>query len=135
MSSCLASMAGNNKNKEKTLHTIDETKGRHVRLAETGWFSQFWGPTGAFPVQLMGVLTSGELVYFRARGTKITLEVAQHEDDLDTDNVVARFRKDVVVDTVNEFGASMMDENEAAALVEQWLGEFRSGARPRASRD
>ncbi len=117
------------------MHTIDETKIRHARLESLGWFSQFWGPSGGFPVQLMGLLTSGELVYFRARGNKITLEVAASEDELDSDDVIARFRKDVVVDVEHEFGASMMDADEAAALVEQWLGEFRGGARPKAARN
>jgi len=123
-----------NKNKEHTLHTIDETKVRHARLEETGWFTQFWGPTGAFPVQLMGLLTTGELVYFRARGKKITLEVAACDDDFDSDRVIARFRQDVVIDDDNEFGASMMEEDAAAELIERWLGEFRSGARPQAAR-
>jgi len=118
------------------LHTtIDDTSVRHPRLVQTGWFSQFWGPAGAFPVQLMGLLTSGETVYFRARGTKITLEVAACEDELDGDRVIARFRKDAVVNETNPFGASLMDADAAAELIEQWLGEFRSGARPRAARD
>lgn len=117
------------------MRTIDETSVRHPRLEQTGWFTQFWGPAGAFPVQLMGLLTTGETVYFRARGSKITLEVAACEDDLDGDNVLARFRKDVVVDETNQFGASMMGEDEAAELVERWLGEFRSGARPKATRN
>ena len=82
----------------------------------------------------MGLLTTGETVYFRARGSKITLEVAASEDELDGDDVIARFRKDVVVDETNEFGCSMMPEDEAAELVEQWLGEYRSGARPKADR-
>lgn len=125
-------MWASNKNKEQTLQTIDETKVRHARLEATGWFSQFWGPTGAFPVQLMGLLTSGELVYFRARGNKITLEVAASDDDFGSDRVIARFREDVVVDDANEFGASLMDEDAAAELIERWLGEFRSGARPMA---
>jgi len=117
------------------LRTIDETSVRHPRLEQTGWFTQFWGPAGAFPVQLMGLLTTGETVYFRARGSKITLEVANSEDELDGDAVIARFRKDVVVDDVNEFGASLMDQDEAAELIEQWLGEFHSGARPKSPRN
>lgn len=117
------------------MHTIDDTQVRHPRLEATGWFVQFWGPSGAFPVQLMGLLTTGETVYFRARGSKITLEVAAREDELDSDRVIARFRKDVVVDADNEFGASLMDEDEAAELIEQWLGEFRGGARPKAQRN
>jgi hypothetical protein len=116
------------------LRNIDETRVRHPRLEQSGWFSQFWGPSGGFPVQLMGLLTTGETVYFRARGSKITLEVAACRDDLDGDNVIARFRKDVVVDAANEFGASLMPEDEAAELIEQWLGEYRSGARPKADR-
>ena len=117
------------------MRTVDQTSVRHPRLEKTGWFSQFWGPAGAFPVQLMGLLTTGELVYFRARGSKITLEVAASEDEFDGDSVVARFRKDVVVDEANEFGASMMDADAAAELIEQWLGEFHAGARPKADRD
>lgn len=85
-------------------------------------------------MQLMGLLSTGETVYFRARGGKITLEVAACADELDSDEVIARFRKDVVVDEANQFGASMMGEDEAAELIEQWLGEYRSGARPKASR-
>lgn len=117
------------------MHIIDDTQVRHPRLEATGWFTQFWGPSGAFPVQLMGLLTSGETVYFRARGSKITLEVAASEDELVGDRVIARFRKDVPVDADNEFGASLMDEDEAAELIEQWLGEFRGGARPQAPRN
>ena len=116
------------------MQTIDDTQVRHPRLEATGWFVQFWGPSGAFPVQLMGLLTTGETVYFRARGTLITLEVAAHADNLDSDRVIARFRKDVTVDAEHEFGASMMDDDEAAELIEQWLGEFRGGARPKAAR-
>ncbi len=116
------------------MHIIDDTQVRHARLEATGWFSQFWGPSGAFPVQMMGLLTSGETVYFRARGSKITLEVVASEDELDSDRVIARFRKDVPVDADHEFGASLMAEDEAAELIEQWLGEFRSGARPQAPR-
>lgn len=117
------------------MRTIDETCVRHPRLEKTGWFRQFWGPAGAFPVQLMGLLTTGELVYFRARGSKVTLEVAASEDEFDGAAVIARFRKDVVVDEAHEFGASMMDADEAAELVEQWLGEFLAGARPKAARN
>ena len=115
------------------MHTIDETSVRHSRLEATGWFTQFWGPAGGFPVQLMGLLTTGEQVYFRARGSKITLEVATSDDDFDSDRVIARFREDVVVDAEHEFGASMMDADEAAVLIEQWLGEYRGGARPKAA--
>lgn len=112
------------------MQIIDDTRVRHALLEETGWFTQFWGPSGAFPVQMMGQLTTGETVYFRARGNKITLEVAACADDLDSDRVIARFRKDVPVDGDNEFGASMMDEDAAAELIQQWLGEFFGGARP-----
>ncbi len=117
------------------MHNIDDTQVRHPRLEQTGWFTQFWGPSGAFPVQLMGLLTTGETVYFRARGSRITLEVAASEDELDGDRVIARFRRDVTVDADNEFGASLMDEDAAAELIEQWLGEYRGGARPKAKRN
>ncbi len=49
---------------------------------------------------------------------------------------IARFpQRDVVVDAEHEFGkkASMMDADEAAVLIEQWLGEYRGGARPKAA--
>lgn len=117
------------------MHTIDDTQVRHPRLEATGWFTQFWGPSGGFPVQLMGLLTTGETVYFRARGSRITLEVAASADELDGDRVIARFRQDVTVDAENEFGASLMDVDEAAVLIERWLGEYRSGARPQAKRN
>jgi hypothetical protein len=112
------------------LRTIDETKVRNARLEATGWFSQFWGPTGCFPCQLVGQLTTGEMVYFHARGKNIRLEIAASEADYDADRLVASFYQEAVVDDAHEFGASLMDEDAAAELIERWLGEFRSGARP-----
>ena len=112
------------------MHTIDETKVRNARLEATGWFAQFWGPTGCFPCQLVGQLTTGEMVYFHARGKHIRMAVAATEADYDADRLVASFYQEAVVDDAHQFGASFMAEDAAAELIERWLGEFRSGARP-----
>ncbi len=104
---------------------------RHPGLEATGLFAQFWGPAGGVPVQLMGVLTTGEQVYFRARGKNITLEVSRSQDDPERNNgIIARYRKDAIVDDDNPFGASLIDVDEAAGLIDGWLQRFIAGDRP-----
>lgn len=110
--------------------TKSDTTFRHPRLEATGLFAQFWGPSGGFPVQLMGVLRTGEQVYFRARGKNITLEVSRSLGDRDN-GLIARYRKDAIVDDGNnQFGASLIDVDEACGLIEGWLIRYIAGDRP-----
>ncbi|HEY9788054.1 MAG TPA: hypothetical protein V6D17_21880 [Candidatus Obscuribacterales bacterium] len=96
----------------------------HPDLVATGWFRQFWGPSGAFPVQLVGVLTSGEYVYFRARGSEIKLNIATSEEDVFSACCPTTFRKDCEVNEDNPFGASMLDPACAVELIKNWLTEY-----------
>lgn len=96
----------------------------HADLVETGWFSQFWGPCGQFPVQLVGRLTTGEHVYFRARGGKITLEIAATAEDWSASRYLARFEGAFSQSEDYPFGASTLEPEKACALIKKWLPEY-----------
>ena len=48
----------------------------HKALLATGRVVALYGPSGLCPVQAWGTLTTGEEFYFRARGTKASLEIS-----------------------------------------------------------
>lgn len=102
----------------------------HPDLIATGWFLQFWGPSGQWPVQLIGVLTSGEYVYFRARGSRITLEVAASQEDWSASRYLARFFKRFETSDEYPYGASTLEPEKCVELIKGWLTEYLGGARP-----
>ncbi|MBZ0186638.1 MAG: hypothetical protein K8F91_10350 [Candidatus Obscuribacterales bacterium] len=99
---------------------------RHPDLLASGFFSNFEGPFGLVPVQLVGNLTTGEYVYFRARMRKASLTIFESEEAwLTSDNAIATFEK--TYDIEDDIGIGCMDADEAATLVSQWLTLYRSG--------
>lgn len=94
----------------------------HPELAR--YFSVHSGPGGKVPVQLIGTLASGEYVYFRARGLKATLEIAQSEADWSDDRLLAKFSKEVEYDPENPFGLGVMEFDEAVELIKPWLDAY-----------
>ncbi len=92
----------------------------NLDLAATGLFRTFTGPAGGYPVQLEGTLTTGEFVYFRARGQKASLTVS-HTDDLMADPIV---RYEEVVTPDDPQGASTLPVERCVALIKAWLGQY-----------
>jgi hypothetical protein len=90
-------------------------------LSASGYFSEFWGPDGICPVQLMGFLKNGEFVYFRARGKKLELEIAATVDGAPH----ARYSK--LLDVRNsELGTGNLPVALSVEYIERWLGDYRS---------
>lgn len=85
------------------------------QLLATGWFSELEGPEGLAPVQAFGRLASGEKIYFRARGTRATLEIT------DDTGRITRF-----VDVVGPPwpAASFLEPEECAILIVKWLSGY-----------
>lgn len=100
-------------------------------LAATGWFSELTGPWGRVPVQFTATLAEGgEFIYFRARGSKVTLEVYPSQEDEENErNLIALYsmdypRKTELADGEVDFGAGVMEVSEAEALIQEWVGTY-----------
>lgn len=97
-------------------------KGLHTRLQQSGWFSRGIGPLGGCPVQLFGQLTTGEFVYFRARGEEVTMEIFQRGS-----KPHKCFSEQVFVD--HPLGTGVLPTEQAVAMIERWLTEYQ-GEKP-----
>lgn len=65
---------------------------RHPDILASGFFSNFEGPFGQVPVQLVGNLTTSEYVYFRARTGKASLTIFESQQAWgNSDNAIATF--------------------------------------------
>jgi hypothetical protein len=91
----------------------------HPDLVAKGYFKEFWGPSGMCPVQLMGTLVNGDFVYFRARGSKVVLEVSH----LIEGAAHATYRKTVVVEGT-ELGTGVLPDAYAVACISRWLDDY-----------
>lgn len=88
-------------------------------LARAELFSEFWGPDGICPVQLMGFLKNGEFVYFRARGKKVELEISATVDAAPH----ARYSKQLDVKN-SELGTGELPAAICVDYVQRWLGDY-----------
>lgn len=95
-------------------------------LVAAGLFKEFWGPAGGCPVQLQGILHNDEFVYFRARGTKVELEVSAQLDG----EPHARYRKKLVVSN-HELGTGVLPVPICVAYIKRWLSDYLSRCQPR----
>ena len=96
-------------------------------LAAAGLFTEFWGPAGGCPVQLEGILPNGEFVYFRARGTKVELEVSANCDG----EPHARYIKRLVVAN-HELGTGVLPVPICVEYIKRWVGDYLRRCQPRA---
>lgn len=113
---------------------MSTSKQTSPQLAATGWFTELEGPWGQVPVQFTGQLTSGEYVYFRARGTKISLEVFASKDAYEADeNPTAVYSKEMTAEeavpkamadsdpeTLN-LGTGVLPVEACVSLIMEWL--------------
>ncbi len=90
----------------------------HPELRASGFFREFWGPSGGCPVQLMGILKNGDFVYFRARGKKVELEISREVDG----EVHACYRKRYEIK--HELGTGILPESVAVPLIKRWLTDY-----------
>lgn len=88
------------------------------------YFSAHSGPGGKVPVQLIGTLFTGEFVYFRARGLKITLEVAASEADWSAGRLLAKYSKEVEADPGEPFGVGVMEPDDCVEVIKPWLDKY-----------
>ncbi len=71
----------------------------NASILACGRFRSFTGPFGQRPIQGEGYLVTGEFVYFRARETKVEVEVYRTRTDLGlNDRRLAYFRQEVPYD-------------------------------------
>lgn len=90
-------------------------------LAQADLFSEFWGPDGACPVQLMGFLRNGEFVYFRSRGKKVEMEVSATVDGAPH----ACYCKLLNVKN-DELGTSRLPIQICVEYIRRWLSDYAS---------
>ena len=62
-------------------------------LHSSGLFQRWQGPFGAVPVQFVGELKQGQYVYFRARGSKIAMQIASSEEHWQNNDYLAEFEE------------------------------------------
>lgn len=89
-------------------------------LSQSGFFKDFWGPNGICPVQLMGLLKTGEFVYFRARGNKVELEISATVDGAPH----ARYSKRLDVRN-SELGTGALPASICVEFITRWLRDYR----------
>lgn len=114
-------------------------KHKSPELLATGWFTELEGPWGQMPVQFTGRLSSGEYVYFRARGTEISLEIYATAQDADEmENAIACYCKTVKREDVVParqlaadpesivLGAGVLAVDTCVALIKEWVSTYRT---------
>jgi len=89
----------------------------NAELAKAGLFQKFWGPAGACPVQLKGILPNGEFVYFRARGNKVELQIFSVQGIQQ-----AHYLKQL--ETGHELGTGMLPEDICVSYIRRWLADY-----------
>lgn len=90
----------------------------HPQLLALDYFREFWGPSGICPVQLMGYLHSGEFVYFRARGRKVSLSFHADADS-------EPFRTfECSLDYKHELGTGALPVEICVSYIKDWLREY-----------
>ncbi len=87
-------------------------------LAQARLFKEFWGPSGACPVQLEGILPNGEFVYFRARGNKVELEVSSVYQG----PAHAHYLKQL--ETNHELGTGVLPQEICVSYIKRWLADY-----------
>ncbi len=89
-------------------------------VASSGLFTRFKGPFGVCPVQLFGMLLSGEAVYFRARGKKVEMEIksAPHAEPH------AHYVK--LLDVNHELGTGILPNDICVEYINRWLADYIS---------
>ena len=86
-------------------------------LEKTGLFKKFWGPAGACPVQLKGILPNGEFVYFRARGNKVELQIFSVQG-----TEQAHYLKQLETD--HELGTGVLPEEICVSYIKRWMADY-----------
>ena len=92
-------------------------------LNSKNWFSQTRIPDNRFPVEFFGTLKeTGEEVYFRARGTKVSLEISK--DEVEVRKFEAKEENRPLLDPTDELSPlEPLSQDEAAAYILKWVGE------------
>jgi hypothetical protein len=86
------------------------------QLLSEGWFVSIWGPSGFCPVQAEGTLPGGEEAYFRARGTRASLEIRKADHTL-----VAHYAAVVAEWPM----AGYLPAERCVELMKLWLATYR----------
>ncbi len=94
----------------------------HPALVATGWFTELYGPFGGCPVQLLGRLSTGEHVYFRAREGKVTLSIAYSEDDATSREGPHLADYQLGMKTTEDAG--LLPHDLCAAIVFVWVAAY-----------
>lgn len=89
-------------------------------LQNSGYFRRWQGPFGAVPVQFLAELTSGEFVYFRARGQKLSMQIAATAADWQERFYLASF-EEPYRQALETLGAGLCPPDRCAAQILTWL--------------
>lgn len=94
--------------------------GENAELSASGLLARHFGPAGMCPVQLFGLLESGEFVYFRARGRKVELQISRSPED----EPHATYRKKLLVN--HELGCGVLPVEVCVGYIKAWLSDYKS---------
>lgn len=108
-----------------------------IALRHSGFFSHWKGPYGAVPVQFLGELKTGEFVYFRARGRKLSMQIAASQGDWEESRYLANFEEPYDApnaepnaqpnsETEDPFGAGLCPADRCATQILTWLKLYQS---------
>lgn len=98
-------------------------------LQDSGCFTHWRGPYGAVPVQFLGELKTGEFVYFRARGRKLSMQIAATQSDWEESRYLANFEEPYeapAMDAEDPFGAGLCPADRCVAQILTWLKLYQS---------
>ncbi|MDX1987205.1 MAG: hypothetical protein SFV17_11015 [Candidatus Obscuribacter sp.] len=97
-------------------------------LQDSGYFRRWQGPFGAVPVQFLAELTSGEFVYFRARGKKLSMQIAATAADWQESRYLASFEEPYrhAQDTL---GAGLCPADHCTTQILAWLKLYQQARR------
>lgn len=82
-------------------------------------------PVGNCPVQIEQYLKTGEYVYFRARGTSVSLELFECKEDFD-DNPYGTVIFSRALDYGLDYQAGYLTEADAIRMATFWINEYYS---------
>ena len=90
-------------------------------LQQSDLFRHWQGPFGAVPVQLLGELKQGQYIYFRARGSKISMQIASSEAHWQHSEYLATFEEPYFDADSGPLQAGLCPSDFCASKIVDWV--------------